>query len=169
VEALSEAVFEAPFDGLLSNFGALNCLPDLRLLRPLMARHLRPGGVAVLCLFGRWCAWEMLVHLLRLEVSTAFRRMARRGADVQVGAGMVHVTYPAPRRLIRACRPVCVPLRTTGVGVLIPPSYLDPLVCRFPRVFRMLWRLERVAVRLYPVNRLGDHYCVEVKKVMRDA
>lgn len=163
-EQLPDQSFEAPFDGLLSNFGALNCLPDLTPLNGLLSRHLRPGGYAVLCFLGRWCLWEMAFHMMRFDGQTAFRRMAPDGAMVPVGDEMMRIQYPSPRQIAAVCRPVGRHIRTTGVGLLIPPSYMNPFVERHLRLFRMMSRLDRIAARIFPLNRLGDHYCLEVER-----
>lgn len=166
VERLSDALPDEPFDGLFSNFGVLNCVTDHRIVGATAARWLKPGGFAVLCLMNRWCAWEISIHLARVRVRTAFRRLGRRGADARIGDGVVRVTYPSSRAIVEACRPYCAHAGTTGVGVLIPPSYLEPLVARFSSVFRAFWRMEQRIGRRWPFNRFGDHYCVELQRTM---
>lgn len=164
-EQLGEEYAGATFDGLLSNFGVLNCLADPAIIGRLTARCLKPGGMAVFCLFGRWCAWEMLAHMARGRFRTAFRRLGRDGAEARVGDGTVHVIYPSPQDVIAACSPYCAHLRTTGVGVLIPPSYLAPLVCRFPRFFEVCRDTEKKINHRWPFNHLGDHYCLELQRM----
>ena len=45
------------FDGAFSNFGALNCVADLRRLVCDLARRLPPGRLALLCWMGSCCLW----------------------------------------------------------------------------------------------------------------
>lgn len=163
-ERLADEPLDEPFDGILSNFGVLNCLSTPETTGTIVARYLRPEGCAVLCLLGRWCAWEILVHVAQCRVGTAFRRLNRGGADVRVGDGYVHVVYPSPREVIDACTPHCTHVGTTGVGVLVPPSYLEPLVRRFPRIFRTFRGIEPHVNHKWPCNRLGDHYCLELQR-----
>jgi SAM-dependent methyltransferase len=47
-----------PFDAIVSNFGALNCVCHLAPLGALARRHLRPGGSVLLGLMTRMCALE---------------------------------------------------------------------------------------------------------------
>ncbi len=43
------------FDGAISDFGALNCVSDLRAAARELARLLRPAAPLALCLMGRFC------------------------------------------------------------------------------------------------------------------
>ena len=50
-----DASFSATFDGIYSNFGPLNCAPDLAQVSRQCARLLRPGGKLVFTVIGRIC------------------------------------------------------------------------------------------------------------------
>src|SRR5262249_5643784 len=52
IGTLSDTSQPAGFDGAYSNFAGLNCVEDLRSVSSDLARLLRPGAKAVLCLFG---------------------------------------------------------------------------------------------------------------------
>jgi len=70
--------FDGQFDGAMSNFGALNCVSDLRELGEELARLVRPQGSLALCVMSRFC-W-------RSDWRHAFRRWSGhavwRGIDV---------------------------------------------------------------------------------------
>ena len=86
------------FDGALSNFGGLNCIPSLEKAAAGLAACLRPGAVALLCIMGPLCPWEIAWYLVHGQLGTAFRRF-RSGAEAHVGAGRtIRVWYPSPRR-----------------------------------------------------------------------
>jgi SAM-dependent methyltransferase len=78
-------------DGILSNFGALNCLASLEPIRQLADRYLRPGGVLVLVLINRW----YLRELARLEL----RRLRPNGSVVRCGGQEIPLFYHQPRAL----------------------------------------------------------------------
>ena len=77
---------EGPYDGALSNFGALNCVEDLRAVARNLARLIRPGSALAACVMGRVCWSETARFLLKLDWRKATRRWpghARwRGMDV---------------------------------------------------------------------------------------
>jgi SAM-dependent methyltransferase len=147
-----------PFDGALANFGVLNCLPDRRPVAAALARWVRPGGHVVLVVMGPCCPWEIGWHLAHGQARTAGRRF-RAGGTAHVGNGArMRVWYPSPRRLRADLAPAFRLVRTAGIGVLLPPSYLSHLVERWPRVFERLARLERRLGGVYPCTWLNDHY-----------
>jgi len=147
--------------GAFSNFGALNCVGDLRPIANALAEWMQPGGRFVLVLINRWCAWEILWHLVHLQPRVAFRRLRRDGVDAKVGDGTVHTWYPSIGSIRRTFAPGFKLMRVTGLGVFLPPSYLEPVVAKRPRLFRLLTWLERAMASALPLNRVGDHAIIE--------
>ena len=89
----------APYAGVFSNFGAVNALADFAPLAAWLAPLVQPGGRVILVVMGRWCAWEIGWHLLRLQPRTAFRRLRRGGAVAHVGGAPLTVHYPSTAAL----------------------------------------------------------------------
>lgn len=153
------------FDGAYSNFGALNCVTDLRPVAEELARLVRPGGRLVLVLMGPWCPWEIGWYLLRGQPRTALRRLRRAGAEAWIGGQRLRVYYPTPKQVIAVFRPAFEPVGLAGVGALLPPSALSSLVDRWPRVFAGLADWERRYARHWPLTRFNDHYLLELERV----
>lgn len=118
-EGLGELTGE--FDGVLSNFGVLNCVRDLEGVAQALARLIRIGGYAAICLAGRCCAWEAAHYTLRRKFDKAFRRWNSGGCDASMG---VHVYYPSARGLVRPFRRGFRLIRWYGIGLCVPPSYV---------------------------------------------
>jgi len=138
-----------PFDGALSNFGALNCVEDLPAIAQALADVVRPGGRVAVCLIGRFCAWETLYYAARLELPKAWRRM-RGSAD---WAGRARVLYPSISEMREAFQRAFHLQRWSGVGLLVPPSYV-PL----PRLLvRWFDAVDRLLARLPFLRALCDH------------
>jgi len=148
------------FDGVFSNFGGLNMLPDYQSLISNLQSLIKPGGPALLVLMGRWCAWEILWHLAHLDRRAAFRRLHPEGAVAWVGGTAVRVRYPATASLRRAFAPHFHLTRVRPLGVLLPPSYLEPLTRRRVFPFRLFAWLDR---RL-PLPLWGDHVLYEFRR-----
>lgn len=148
------------YDGVLANFGVLNCVPDHRELADALARWIRPGGRAVLVVMGPLSPWEWGWYLPRGRVRTAFRRF-RSGEEAQLDSGAkVPVWYPSSRQLRQAFAPYFRALKTVGIGVVLPPSFARSLVDRWPRFFERLAAWDRRAGRSFPGVWLNDHYLV---------
>src|SRR5580658_4937961 len=47
-----ESLAADAFDGMLSNFGGLNCVADLRSAAAVLTGKLKPGGIAIVCIMG---------------------------------------------------------------------------------------------------------------------
>ncbi len=146
------------FDGALSNFAGLNCVEDLQALGSDIAALLKPGTALVICVFGRWCLWEMLWYLCRGSPRKAVRRVRRGGCAARLGEGVsVQVRYPSNRDLKRALAPHFLLKEWFGVGVAVPPSYLELLAVRYPRLLRLCSFLDRGLSRTPVVKGLADH------------
>jgi ubiquinone/menaquinone biosynthesis C-methylase UbiE len=149
---------EGPFDGVFSNFGGLNCVEDLAPVACDLARLAKPGAKALLCLFGPHCLWEVLWYLARADLRTAFRRFRRGGTVAKLGGGVaLRVYYPSVRRLKRLFSPHFRLERWQGVGVAVPPSYLEFLTSRLPRTFRAAAALDSWLGRAPVLRGLADH------------
>jgi SAM-dependent methyltransferase len=146
------------FDGALSNFGALNCVPDRQPVAELLGRLVRPGGRLALVVMSPLCPWEIGWHLLRGRPGAALRRF-RGGVAAHVGGGRsIEVWYPSPARLRSEFAAQFRHVGTRGVGALLPPSYLSPVVDRWPALFGTLGLVERRVASRLPWTWLNDHY-----------
>lgn len=136
-------------DGVISNFGALNCLPSLKDLASVLAGMVRPGGHLALCFVGRVCLWESIFYLFHGKSHKAFRRL-HASAGSSLG---VRVFYPSLRDIVSALSKFHL-LNSYGIGLFVPPSYVP---------FFTDWEVERLAAldRCFahlPVFRtLADH------------
>jgi len=129
------------FDGAFSNFGALNCIADLLSVSGALARLVRPQGYLAICLMSRCCAWEILHYLGRLKPAKAFRRWHPAGSQASI---RVHVYYPSVRQIVRAFKPDFRLIRWCGIGLCVPPSYInlpDAIVARLASADRRLAHL----------------------------
>ena len=147
------------FDGALSNFGALNCVRprEMSSVARALARAVRPGGRVALCVMGRFCLWETAAGLLRLQPRKALRRLSGR-AETSLGSGHdFAVYYPTAAELRRVFAPEFRFEEVRGVGIFVPPSCLEELAERLPRLLRLFALADRV-LENWPVFRaIGDH------------
>jgi ubiquinone/menaquinone biosynthesis C-methylase UbiE len=149
IELIGE--IDGQFDGVLSDFGALNCVPDMGLLRAALARLVRPGGYLVVCLIGRFCGWETGCYLLRGQPRKAIRRWNGKSVSSSLG---VTVHYPSLKRTHDAFAPEFTLLRWSGVGLFVPPSYIGGLS---PATIAVLDSLDRHTSHLPLLRAAADH------------
>jgi SAM-dependent methyltransferase len=160
-ETLQDICASAPpndlYDGVLSNFGGLNTLPEWHTLGKALAARLRPGARAVLVPMGPWCPWESGWALIHGRPRYALRRL-RQPAQATIGASTIPIWYPSLRRLRNDLTPWFDLRYAESLGLWLPPSYLGHLVTRFPTLFTFLNRLESKTASLRPSRGWGDHY-----------
>src|ERR1019366_8848725 len=137
IEQLNQLAEEGPYDGVLSNFSGLNWVEDSLPVARDLARLVRPGGRAVLCVFGRHCLWEMLWYACHGNFRKAFRRLSRKGNATELAPGRsIRVWYPSIKSFRRDFAPHFRLITWKGTAVAVPPSYLEPWAARLPRFFR---------------------------------
>jgi ubiquinone/menaquinone biosynthesis C-methylase UbiE len=138
----------AAFDGALANFGVLNCVADLRGAAAGLARLVRPQGKVAVCVMGRFCLWEIIWYLLHGEKEKALRRL-KGSAAASMG---FPVFYPAGAEMQAAFAPFFRLVRSEGIGILTPPSYV-----RAPLPLKALALADRAVSRWPGARSLGDH------------
>jgi SAM-dependent methyltransferase len=156
-----EHLREVPFDGLLSNFGGLNCVADLRAAAKSMAHKLRPGATAILCLMGPRVPWEWAWFLARGTPSKAFRRLKSAGSEWRG----VTIQYPSITTALKNFTPEFRCLRVSALGALLPPPYAEKMLGQHRRLLAMLNRIERRMESVWPLPQLADHYVLELERV----
>lgn len=156
-----------PFDGVFSNFAGLNCVPDLAPVARGLARLVRPGGAALLVLFGPFAPGEVIVESLRGRPRSAFRRLRSGEVPARLGGRDFVVRYHRPAQVARVMAPWFRPVLRRGIGVFVPPSAAEPWISRHPGLLRALDALDRVAGR--PLALLGDHVLFHFERTAHPA
>lgn len=152
------------FDAVVSNFGALNCASSLDPLGVIGCRHLRAGGAFVIGLMGRTCLWETLYFTLRGDGAGAARRRVDQ-AEVPVAGIDVPTFYHRIADVRNALGTEMVLQSIEGIGVAIPPPYLEPRWQQLPRTVRgLVTTLDSLLAPFPPFNRVGDHVLLQFVK-----
>jgi ubiquinone/menaquinone biosynthesis C-methylase UbiE len=161
LKALPEHLDGLRFDGVFSNFGAINCTDNWPALATFLEQIVRPQGRVGLGVMSPFCLWETLWHGLHLDFATAFRRFNRRASAQLPGGRSLTVYYPTPGRLARAFQPHFQQTAIMGLGVFIPPSDIFPVIERRPALARRLVALERQLASSWPFRAWADHFWIE--------
>jgi ubiquinone/menaquinone biosynthesis C-methylase UbiE len=164
-EQIAALAGQGPFDGAFSNFGGLNCVRDLSVVARDLARLLAPGATALLCMAGHAVAWEIIWYFAQGNPRKAFRRFQRGGALGRLAEGVtVEVHYPSPGVMARLFAPKFRLVRIKGIGVTVPPTYVEPLAKRFPRTLKLLEGVDHLLSRVPGIRSLADHLLLEFQR-----
>jgi hypothetical protein len=164
-EDISTLPADEPFDGAFSNFGALNCLDNFRQLALDLGKLLKPGATALLCWMGPHCLWEMAWYSARGNPQKAFRRLDRNGVTGRIADGaFVRVNYPSVRLLARTFAPEFRLKSVKGVGVAVPPSYLEAQAQRHLHLLRFCEQTDLFLSRCPGARALADHILLRFQR-----
>jgi SAM-dependent methyltransferase len=143
------------FDGMFSNFGALNCMSDLNWLGELGAAALRPGSRMLLVTMGPIYPLETAVFFLKGQMGAAFRRL-KNPCEVMIEGVAVQVHYHSLRAIRRALGPRFRLEQVTGLRALLPVPGWEHL--QGSRLFRILAPVDHLICGLRPTATLADHF-----------
>jgi SAM-dependent methyltransferase len=152
-------------DGVYSDFGPLNCADDLELAAQLVARCLRPGGLVIASVIGRVCPWELALYAARGDVARAGVRFSRGRVPVPLNEHTVWTRYYTPAEFERPFRAAGfrrISLR--GLGIFVPPPYLQAFAVRHPSLIRTMWRVDDRVGGWPGLRNAGDHFLVVLRK-----
>ena len=151
------------FDGAFSNFSGLNCVADLNRTARDLAGLISMGASVLVCLSTRFCLSEIVWYLLHGQVRKAFRRSSGI-STAKVGEFTVQVQYPTLRAMKRMFSPYFVSRSCIGIGVAVPPSYLEPVMHKHPRVLNLLRQIDKCISRLPWFRVIGDHMLIHFER-----
>ena len=164
-EEIASLQVERLFDGAFSNFGVLNCVRDLRTLAGNLAAFLRPGATALLCWLGPFCLWETVWYMTQKKPAKALRRRQGGATIARLdGGGLVTVHYPSISTLRGAFAPYFSIKGIKGIGVAVPPSYIEPLARQHPRLLKAAVLSDSFLGRCPVARLLADHILVRFER-----
>ncbi|CAA0100298.1 Ubiquinone/menaquinone biosynthesis C-methyltransferase UbiE [BD1-7 clade bacterium] len=159
IEAI-DSLPEAHYDGLLSNFGGLNCVHDLSTFAKNAHYLVKPGAVVILCVMGPWVPWEWSWYSMHGDMKSAFRRVSGKTQWRDS-----HIYYPSLRTLKKTMAQASFRcLHTEALGVLMPPSYVNSVAESYRGIFDYAAQIENRIARLPGMANLSDHYLLAFEK-----
>jgi SAM-dependent methyltransferase len=165
-EHLSKLCPRELFDGAFSNFSGLNCVADLSQTASDLAALVTMRGPVLICLSTRFCLSEMIWFIFHGEFRKAFRRSSGI-AIAKVGDFAVKVHYPTLRAVKRLFAPSFLLRSCIGIGVAVPPSYLEPVIRKYPRLLSLLRLIDKWISRLPWFRTIGDHMLLSFERLAR--
>ena len=146
----------ARFDVVISNFGALNCVP-LATWAALVPGLLTVWGRAFVVLMGR----KPLPEGVRRGFGVADRG---RAAQVRIGPSLVDVHYELAAAVRRALAPSATVSRVEALGCLVPGPGYEGFARRHPILVGVLAMAETLVRRAPVFQGRGDHTLFEFQR-----
>ena len=150
------------FDCTFSNFGGLNCVPDLGLVAQSVRPLLRPEASVIWAVMPPFSLWES-AQALRGQFRLASRRFSGRSTVHKEGLEYP-VYYYTPRQVQAAWGPDFRLEAVRGLSVLTPPATNKSFALKRAGAFELLSALDdRVAGR-WPFKYWGDFTIVTLRR-----
>jgi SAM-dependent methyltransferase len=144
---------DGPFDAALSNFGALNCVADLRPVAAALADRLRPGAPFVLVLMAHVAPAELLALSLSGHPVLGLRR--RRATSARVGGAEIPVRFWRPREVHDAFSGAFTLAERVPLGLILPTP--GEVGRRWRRLLPWLDPIEQLLTASPRLPAWGDH------------
>jgi ubiquinone/menaquinone biosynthesis C-methylase UbiE len=150
------------FDHVFSNFGGLNCIPNLKEVIDQLPRLLKPGATITFVIMPRVCPWE-IIQFFKGKVRLAFRRFSSSGTAASIDGHRFIVYYHSPAQVIRSFDDRFTLVKLRGLASLSPPPSFKSFPQNYPVLYRTLTRWDERFAERFPLNRWADHFIVTMR------
>lgn len=155
---------KGPYDLIFSDFAGLNCTAELDKVLDSFTGLLKPGGFITLVILPRFCLWEFLL-LFKGKFKTAFRRFSgSKGTKAKIDGEYFRCWYYDPSYIRKHLKNSFDVVALEGLCSLVPPSYIENFMEKYPRLYRFLEKKENSWKSKWPWKTIGDYYIITLQK-----
>ncbi|MCW8811274.1 MAG: class I SAM-dependent methyltransferase [Ignavibacteriaceae bacterium] len=155
------------YDFIFSNFGGLNCIPDLRESTKYFPSLLNKNGRVSLVILPPVCPWE-LIQLFRGKIKFAFRRFNKGGTMANVEGVKFKTYYFSAPNVMRSLGNDFKLLKLESLAVFTPIPQMEKIPKKFPSLAKVLNKIDERISGVFPFNRIGDHIIVTAEYIVKD-
>jgi SAM-dependent methyltransferase len=168
-ENLDRIPLDERFAGAFSNFSGLNCVSDLRAVSHTLAARLTPGSRVLLCMLGPSAKWERVWRIVQRRLD----KMERRPPESKTPEsklpesktpGSVQVTRYSYKEVAAAFQPYFDLRGRKGIGIFVPPAFVDRTAARFPKIIRMLGSIDQAVATMPFFRDFGGCVLLELER-----
>ena len=160
-----DKVEEKNFDGVISNFGGLNCINDFSKLRDDIADRTKNGAYFIAAVMNKVCPWEMLYFSLKLDFKKVFRRFKKEGIEGAIDDQFVKTFYFMPKEFGNKFKPYFKIKRVYTLGLYTPSPYMYGLYNKIKPIIRLWMVTDKMIKGIFPFNRIGDHFIIVMERI----
>jgi len=155
------------FDYVFSNFGGLNCIPDLNPVAKNISKLLKPEGRVTLVIMPPVCPWELAL-VFRGYFKSAVRRLHRNGVLAHIEGVHFKSYYFTPKQVLDAFGRSFKKTALQGLGSVSPPPYMKNFPKRYPRMYKFLTLVDAQLSHFPPFNSWADHFILTMQYLSKD-
>ena len=150
------------FEYVFSNFGGLNCIPDLQDVIKHLPGLLSPGAYITFVIMPPVCPWEM-AFMLKGNFRKAFRRMRKGGVPAHLEGEYFQTYYFTPSEVVKTFGKNFKKISLQGLASISPPPHSVNFQKKFPSVYNSLTRMDEKVSSMFPFNRWADHFILTMQ------
>lgn len=150
------------FDHIFSNFGGLNCVPDLRPVAQQLAMIVKLGGLITMVIMPKICPWEIM-HLLRGNTDIGLRRLHKNGVTAHIEGHYFTTYYFSVSDAVKAFGEQFTVVSIRGVASCSPPPTMEKFPKRLPRLYSFLQQCDEYLTTFPPFNRWADQFILTLR------
>jgi len=147
------------FDFIFSNFGGLNCIPDLKESTKFYPSLLNKNGRVCLVILPTICPWE-IIQLFRGKLKVAFRRFNKKGVLANVEGIKICTYYFSVSRVMKALGKNFKLLKVESLALFTPIPQMEKIPKKYPGLARLFNKMDEKISGIFPFNRIGDHIII---------
>ncbi|MBA3680101.1 MAG: class I SAM-dependent methyltransferase [Bacteroidetes bacterium] len=165
IQQLQEEIKNTNF--IFSNFGGLNCLSpqDLAAFSKKCNTILNKEADLFFVIMGRKCIWERLYFKIKGDPKKAIRRQSKEGIDTVINGSEFTTWYYSPKEIQDFFTSGYKTQHISGVGLFVPPSYLNPFFANKKILLKLFNGLDKVFCKFKWTANYADHYIIHLTKI----
>jgi hypothetical protein len=125
---------------------------------------LQKEGIITLVIMQPICPWELISALMG-KFRYAFRRLKKNGTLAHVEGKYFQTYYFSPADVVSALGKNFRILDLQGLATFTPPPQREVFPDHYPRLFKLLNKLDEKLSRVWPFNTWGDHFIITAKYI----
>lgn len=158
-----ENLYGKKYDHVFSNFGGLNCSENLSDVIKKLGPLLNVNATVTLVIMPPVCPWEIALAL-KGNFKVAFRRLNKNGAVSHLEGNYFKTYYYSPKYLTKVFGAAYKRVSLKGLASISPPPYLENIPRKYPRLYKMLIKMDEKLCSYKPFNSWADHYIITFRK-----
>ncbi|WP_258104621.1 bifunctional 2-polyprenyl-6-hydroxyphenol methylase/3-demethylubiquinol 3-O-methyltransferase UbiG [Marinoscillum sp. MHG1-6] len=151
------------YDFVYSNFGGLNCTPDIKMVLEDLISKLKPGGSGLLTILPPFTLWEKL-FLLKGNTKIAFRRKFKGASSAHIEGQHFDCWYYTPQYVKSIIEPLVDQIQIEGLCIFSPPSFLEKFPVKYPKLYSGLTSIDHVVAKWPLFRSIGDYFIISFTK-----
>lgn len=151
------------FEYIYSNFGGLNCTPNLPAVLGSIENLLVRDGYATLVVLNKNYIWDWL-RILKFRRKKAFYRRSTRPIYANIKSQKIRVFYYSPREFVRLLPDSMKVVNIEPLSTFYP-NVNHPWLTKYPRLIKSLLRVENLFLKLRTSPFfISDYFIITLQK-----